>query len=260
MTLQHERGHPEPGSLCFTPTEIATFLSYAIATYDVDPKRVYLTGLSCGAFGAWEYLSTCGDDHVAAVVPIAGEGRPAAASAGCARGAVPIWAFHGLVDDLVNPAGSNEPVAQLQSCPSPPANDARLSTYPDADHDSWTRTYAIGADDDIYTWMLGHQTPLSELTTRPSVVDGTGAPDHADAPVINALQRSKTTWSPSGWDASGPRMPGASALVDEASTIESSGQQLSPLHRVDRQGLHASADVTTSWRGLNTRGTTLSHS
>jgi predicted esterase len=159
LTLQHELGHPEPGSICFTPHEIATFLSYAIATYDVDPRRVYLTGLSCGGFGAWEYLSTYGDDQVAAVVPIAGEGRPAWATAGCALGAVPIWAFHGLVDDVVNPAGSIEPVTNLQTCPSSPARDARLTTYTDADHDSWTRTYAIGADNDIYSWMLGITHP-----------------------------------------------------------------------------------------------------
>ena len=82
LTLQHDLGHPEPGSVCFTPNEIATFLTYAIDTYDVDPQRVYLTGLSCGGFGAWEYLSTYGDDQVAAVVPIAGEGRPAWATAG----------------------------------------------------------------------------------------------------------------------------------------------------------------------------------
>jgi len=159
LTLQHDLGHPEPGSICFTPHEIATFLSYAIATYDVDPNRVYLTGLSCGAFGAWEYLSTNGDAQVTAVVPIAGEGRPAWATAGCALGAVPIWAFHGLMDDVVNPAGSIEPVTDLQSCPSSPARDARLTTYPDADHDSWTPTYAIGADNDIYTWMLGITHP-----------------------------------------------------------------------------------------------------
>ena len=86
MALQHDLGHPEQDSLCSRPNDIAAFLSYAIATYDVDPTRVYLTGLSCGAFGAWEYLSLYGDGHVAAVVPIAGEGRPAFATAGCALG------------------------------------------------------------------------------------------------------------------------------------------------------------------------------
>ena len=69
-------------------------------------------------------------------------------------GDVPIWAFHGLLDDVVNPAGSIEPIEALQTNCTPV--DARLTTYDDADHDSWTRTYAIGAADDIYTWMLGY--------------------------------------------------------------------------------------------------------
>jgi hypothetical protein len=88
-----------------------------------------------------------------------GEGRAAWDSVGCALGAVPIWAFHGLMDDVVNPAGRIEPVTNLQGCPSLPARDARLTTYPDADHDSWTRTYAIGPDNDIYSWMLGITHP-----------------------------------------------------------------------------------------------------
>jgi predicted esterase len=156
LTLQHDLGHPTPGSLCFTPDEIHAFLTYAIDAYDVDPDRVYLTGLSCGGFGAWEYLARYGSEQVAAVVPIAGEGRPAFASAGCALGDVPIWAFHGEADDVVNPLGSIVPITGLQAC-SPV--DARLTTYPDVGHDSWTQTYAIGADDDIYSWMLGYTHP-----------------------------------------------------------------------------------------------------
>jgi predicted esterase len=158
LTLQHDLGHPDPGSLCFTPDEVKGFIDYAVANYDVDPSRVYLTGLSCGGFGTWEYLAKYGNSQVAAAVPIAGEGRPAWTDAGCALGAVPIWAFHGLVDDVVNPAGSIEPITNLQACDPPPV-DARLTTYPDADHDSWTRTYAVGAADDIYSWMLNYTNP-----------------------------------------------------------------------------------------------------
>jgi predicted peptidase len=160
LTMQHDQGHPQPGSVCFTPDEVEGFLSYAIDAYDVDPQRVYLTGLSCGAFGVWEYIAKYGNTQVAAVVPIAGEGRPAWQTAGCALGAVPIWAFHGEADDVVNPAGSIEPITQLQGCTSPAPVDARLTTYPGVGHDgSWTTAYAVGAEDDIWSWMLAITHP-----------------------------------------------------------------------------------------------------
>ena len=85
MILQHDRGNVQP-AFCTTPDEVHDFITYALAHYNVDPSRVYLTGLSCGGFGTWEYLAKYGDEQVAAAVPIAGEGRPAWATAGCASG------------------------------------------------------------------------------------------------------------------------------------------------------------------------------
>jgi hypothetical protein len=52
MKLQHDRGNPVSDSPCFTPSEVHAFLTFAIGQYDVDPGRVYLTGLSCGALQA----------------------------------------------------------------------------------------------------------------------------------------------------------------------------------------------------------------
>lgn len=155
MMIQHELGHPVDGSVCTTPAEVRDFLSYAASHYDVDPSRIYVTGLSCGAFGAWEYLSEGEGPAIAAAVPIAGEGRPAWATAGCDLGATAIWAFHGDADEVVHPAGSIEPLTNLASCPSPPRSDARLTVYPGVDHDSWSMTYDLTAGHDIYDWMLG---------------------------------------------------------------------------------------------------------
>jgi dienelactone hydrolase len=166
MTIEHELGHPENGSICTTPAEVHDFLSYAIASYDVDPDRVYLTGLSCGAYGAWEYVAEYGGDQIAAMVPIAGEGRPAWEAAMCSLGEVAIWAFHGDADDVVAPAGSIETMTNLEECPQP-RRDAELTVYPGVDHDSWTRTYDQSAGHDIYDWLLGFTVsdpPLDEST------------------------------------------------------------------------------------------------
>ena len=156
LTTQHDLGNPADGSPCFTPREVHDFIAYALDAYDVDPARVYLTGLSCGGYGTWEYLGDYADAQVTAAVPIAGEGRPAWQTAGCDLGAVPLWAFHGALDDVVNPAGSTVPVTGLRSQCGIPSADAGLTVYPDRDHDSWNITYAGGGGVDIWAWLLGH--------------------------------------------------------------------------------------------------------
>jgi predicted peptidase len=166
MRVQHDMGHPESGSICMTPAEVHDFLSYATANYDVDPERVYLTGLSCGATGAWEYVAEYGGSQIAAVVPIAGEGRPAWEAAMCSLGEVAIWAFHGDADDLVAPAGSIDPITNVTACAPPPIG-AEVTVYPGVDHDSWTRTYDLSAGHDIYDWLLGF------TVSEPAVAEST---------------------------------------------------------------------------------------
>ena len=158
MQLQHDRNHASP-AFCTTPDEVHSFIAYAVAHYNVDPARVYATGLSCGAFGTWEYLAKYGSEQVAAAVPIAGDGRPAWDTAGCGLGSVAIWAFHGELDDVVDPQGSIETMTDLQACPGVPANRAQLTVYPGLYHDGWDQAYSGSLGDDIYTWMLGFSKP-----------------------------------------------------------------------------------------------------
>lgn len=156
LAIQHELAHPPEGSLCMTPTELHDFLAWAIDTYDVDPERVYLTGLSCGAFASFEYVAEYGATQIAAMVVIAGDGRPAWAAVGCDLGQVAIWGFHGDADDLITLAGTVDPITSLKDCPEPPRRDTALTVYPGIGHDSWTRTYDLSAGNDIYAWMLQH--------------------------------------------------------------------------------------------------------
>lgn len=159
MKIQHNLGHPASGTPCATPVEVEKFLAYAITKYDVDPKRVYLTGVSCGAYAAYEYVAKYGATQIAAMVAIAGDARPAWATAKCKLAAVPIWAFHGALDDTVELVGSTEPMAKLAKCPRPPGQPVKITIYPDADHDAWTRTYDLSAGNDVYAWLLGFERP-----------------------------------------------------------------------------------------------------
>lgn len=159
LTTQHDLGNPTPGSPCATPDELRDFITYAVNAYNVDPARVYLTGLSCGGYGTWEYLATHGDTQVAAAVPIAGEGRPAWQTARCGLATVPIWAFHGALDEEVDPNGSIVPITNLRNECGVADEQAGLTVYHDRGHDSWNITYAQASPVDIYTWLLEHSAP-----------------------------------------------------------------------------------------------------
>ncbi len=153
LSVQHASG-------CPPAQETDDFLAFALGHYDIDPKRVYFTGLSCGANGGWSYLGEHTDEVVTAAVLIAGDGRPAFANAGCNLGKLAIWAFCGEADPVVNPQGSIATIKSLQACTDPPAVDARLTTYPGVGHNSWTMTYDLSNPAyDIYAWMMTHSKP-----------------------------------------------------------------------------------------------------
>jgi predicted peptidase len=143
------------GGGCVADTEIHAFIAFAVAKYAVDPGRVYLTGLSCGALGSSQYLKTYGGEQVAAAVLIAGNATPIWDSRGCALLAdVGLWAFHGSADGTVPISGDNAVMPQFLAC-TMPRKDARYTVYAGVGHDSWSRTYDLSAGKDIYTWLLG---------------------------------------------------------------------------------------------------------
>ena len=148
------------GDSCHVASDIDAFLRWAIATYKVDPTRVYLTGLSCGGIGTWNYIREYFEDDVlAASIPICGIGIGTWDTHQCDLGQLPLWGFHGDADDVISVYGTYIPLTSLLKCTSPPPVDARLTIYPGVGHDSWTQTYNLQAGYDIYAWLLSHTNP-----------------------------------------------------------------------------------------------------
>ena len=122
--------------------------------YAIDPRRLYLTGLSTGGFGTWEY-GLRHPKRFAALVPIAGGYRQGGVPGNiCALRDVPIWAFHGASDTVVPPYASEIPVKALRACGS---KVVRLTLYPGGDHySSWVRAYA---DPALWRWLFSKRLP-----------------------------------------------------------------------------------------------------
>lgn len=142
---------------CNSTTQLKAVIAHAKANYLIDPNRIYLSGLSCGANRAWSYIAEESDREIAAIVPIEGNGIDAWNQGGCRMGRVAIWAFHNEFDkNRRTPlAGSKTPIDGINDCTGA-HEEARLTIYPVDGHDAWTRTYDGSAGHDIYRWMLQH--------------------------------------------------------------------------------------------------------
>jgi len=122
-------------------------LDDVLAHYKVDKDRVYVTGLSMGGFGTWA-LAAAHPEKFAAIVPICGGGNPADATK---IKDLPIWIFHGAKDTVVPPSRSE---AMEKALKEAGAKEVKYTLYPDAGHDSWTKTYE---NPEVWEWLLKHK-------------------------------------------------------------------------------------------------------
>src|SRR5206468_3124323 len=111
--------------------------------YKVDPKRVYLTGLSMGGYGTWS-LATAYPDRWAAIVPVCGAGNPEKAYR---LKHVPCWCFHGDDDKAVPVRRSRDMILALKLAGGQP----RYDEYAGVGHNSWDQAYGTP---ELYDWLL----------------------------------------------------------------------------------------------------------
>lgn len=142
-------------------------LDAATAEFGGDRDRTYLTGLSMGGFGTWDYALRA-PGRFAALVPVCGglvaphrpsmnvagvsdASDPYAAAARVLKG-TPAWIFHGAKDDVVPPEFSRRMHAALRAAG---AQDARYTEFADANHNSWDPAYLETPE--LWTWLFAQR-------------------------------------------------------------------------------------------------------
>ena len=112
----------------------------------VNQDRIYVTGLSMGGYGLWD-LAIDAPDRFAALAPICGGGEP-----GWAKTIkhIPVWAFHGELDEGVPLRRSQEMVNALKNEGANP----KLTIFPGVGHISWNAVYD---DPAFYEWLLAQK-------------------------------------------------------------------------------------------------------
>ena len=118
-------------------------LDHVVDHHPVDPDRIYLAGLSRGAFGAWR-LAIQNPNRFACLVAICGGGDPPYVKK---IAHVPTRVYHGAIDDAIPISESQQMVDALRAA----GGDVAFIVYPNVKHDAWTQTFA---DERLYWWMM----------------------------------------------------------------------------------------------------------
>lgn len=114
-----------------------------IDNYNVDINRISITGISMGGFGSWE-MGISYPNLFSAIAPICGGGL----SWRCeALKNIPIWAFHGDIDDVVPLKNSVEMVDAVNKI----GGKARLTILHNIAHNSWEEAYTSS---NVVDWLI----------------------------------------------------------------------------------------------------------
>ena len=150
-------------------------LDDAAKRYNVDSKRVVLTGWSMGAYGAWN-LGIAEPSRWSAVIPLAGGGDETKVAA---LKDVPVWAFHGALDKLVKPESNKAMVDALNAA----GGKATFTEFPQIGH---YLCEAVYGNDSVVQWMLDPRKTPTELGTK--LVKGV---DPIKVPFVPAVEISQ---------------------------------------------------------------------
>jgi predicted esterase len=119
--------------------------------YRVDPKRIYVTGLSMGGEATWRF-ALHQPDAFAAIAPLSAYLNHSDALTMKSIQELPVWAIHGAEDTVIPLTRAQQPVEALKEV----GGNVKFSVLEGHDHDVWTDTYS---DPAFYNWLLQYHRP-----------------------------------------------------------------------------------------------------
>lgn len=157
-------------------------LDHAEKTYRIDKKKVYLTGMSMGGYGAW-HLAGAYPDRFAACAPVAGGGNLSDAKN---LKNLPLWVFHGVKDVPVPVEESRKMVKAIRAEGN---KKVEYTERKDWDHGDAVHTFAMP---ELYNWFLKYERGgvVTEPEPEPPlvVVDDpkVDEPEEPELPIVVA--------------------------------------------------------------------------
>jgi predicted peptidase len=116
------------------------------SAYTVDPKRIYVTGVSGGGYGSWYFI--CAHPKMfAAAIPVCGAGDTSLAKNIID---IPIWVFQGEQDNLFPARLSREMIAALRKAGGHP----RYTEFPGEGHNIWGQ---VSETQGLLDWLFAQE-------------------------------------------------------------------------------------------------------
>ena len=132
---------------------LTEFISQYKDKEKIDSNRVYIMGVSMGAYAVWQFCISH-PDWFAAAVPVCGGGMYWNAAR---LKALPVWAFHGALDNVVYPEESLKMVSAINKN----GGNAKLKVFPHDDHNSWDSAFSL---DEMWEWLFEQKrTDINEF-------------------------------------------------------------------------------------------------
>jgi len=241
-----------------TAEDLDAVIRYGIANYNVDPSRIYLTGLSMGGGAVWEYggheTNTTYPNRIAAMSPICGASYPSKYRAAMiSKTNLAVWAFHNDGDPTAPVFYTNDYVNFINTTVPPPTIPAKKTIFVSNSHDAWTKAYDPTYRENgmnMYEWFLTYSRGTVIPSNAPPVVNA-GSNQTITLPT-NSVQLSGSATDANGtiasysWSrVSGPTQFSFSSTSSATPTVNNlvQGTYTFRLTAVDNQGAQSTDDV-----------------
>lgn len=126
--------------------------------FPIDKKRVYVTGVSMGGFGTWDWMVNYADE-TAAAVPICGWINVEKMCAVPGMKDKPVWIFHGDRDPAVRVVNGRNAYAGMQRI----SQNAKYTEYPGVAHNSWINAYR---EPELPKWLYKQKLGKTHKATK----------------------------------------------------------------------------------------------
>lgn len=134
------------------PNRVMNVIKWVDERYDVDMSRIYVLGMSLGAYGAMDFAAAYPKQTAAAMALCGGSTRKPAELAKLNE--VPMWIMHGTADALV-PISESRRVYKAMKEANADTPRLRYDEFEGAGHSVFARTFYTG---EAYEWLFKHST------------------------------------------------------------------------------------------------------